>query len=70
MSIITCYYLHLTVAQQLDKKTAIPYSQNITIEGGLNLSVPVHIQMYRSHRVGIGVNVRVSKKISPNRTWY
>jgi hypothetical protein len=59
------------VAQQLDKKKAIPdYSKTLLLEGGLNLSVPVHIQMYRSHRVGIGVNVRVSKKISQNRTWY
>lgn len=67
MSIITMLlYTHLTVAQQLDKKTAIrDYSKTLLLEGGLNLSVPVHIQMYRSHRVGIGVNVRVSKKISP-----
>jgi len=67
ISIITMLlFTHLIVAQQLEQQIAIPdYSKTLLLEGGLNLSVPVHIQMYRTHRVGIGVNVRVSKKISP-----
>src|SRR3970282_2741444 len=34
------------------------------LESGINLSLPVHIQMYRSHRLGIGINLRVAEKIT------
>jgi len=34
-------------------------------ESGINLSVPVHVQMYRSHRFEIGLNLRAWRKISP-----
>ncbi|TDE28243.1 hypothetical protein E0I61_11970 [Flavobacterium ranwuense] len=34
------------------------------LESGLNLSLPVHIEMYRSHRLAVGVNVRAGKIIS------
>lgn len=37
----------------------------IVLESGFNLSLPVHIEMYRSHRLGIGVNLRVAEKITP-----
>jgi hypothetical protein len=36
------------------------------LESGVNASLPVHIQMYRSHRLAIGVNARLGKKISKN----
>ena len=39
----------------------------IQIEAGINSSLPVHIMMYRSHRLAIGVNARAWKKIS--RRW-
>lgn len=39
--------------------------KGIFLEAGLNISVPVHIEMYRSHRAGIGVNFRAAKNISP-----
>lgn len=36
----------------------------IYFESGINASLPVHIEMYRTHRLAIGVNVRVGKIIS------
>ncbi|MEZ7497767.1 hypothetical protein QO200_03350 [Flavobacterium sp. Arc3] len=67
LSVITILlFTHLAVAQQLEHQTAVPdYSKTLLLEGGLNLSLPVHIQMYRTHRVGVGINIRASKKISP-----
>lgn len=49
------------------------YAQNKTentdkkpfyLETGINASLPVHIQMYRSHRLALGINVRAGKIIS------
>ena len=45
------------------------FSQNkqdktFLIESGINISVPVHIEMYRTHRLGIGFNARVSGRFS------
>nr|WP_314897549.1 hypothetical protein [uncultured Flavobacterium sp.] len=37
---------------------------SFVLESGINLSLPVHIQMYRSHRLGIGVNLRAAEKIT------
>lgn len=34
------------------------------LETGINASLPVHIQMYRSHRLALGINVRAGKIIS------
>lgn len=56
----------ISIAQQLDDQlVSNDNSKSLLVEGGINLSLPVHIEMYRTHRVGIGINVRVSKKISP-----
>lgn len=33
-------------------------------ESGINASLPVHIEMYRTHRLGIGINARVGKIVS------
>lgn len=53
-------------AQQTDEKKVISEQNKlIFLEAGINLSLPVHIQMYRTHRLAIGVNARVWKKISP-----
>lgn len=46
-----------TVSSKKDKK--------IYIETGINLSIPVHIQMYRSHKFEIGLNARAWQKVSP-----
>jgi uncharacterized protein YxeA len=37
---------------------------SFVLESGINLSLPVHIQMYRSHRLGIGINLRIAEKIT------
>jgi hypothetical protein len=34
------------------------------LETGINLSLPVHIQMYRSHRLAVGINAKAGKIIS------
>lgn len=62
---IILFAVQFCIAQQTpEKKVANELDKSIFVEAGLNLSVPVHIQMYRSHRVGIGVNVRAARKIS------
>lgn len=37
----------------------------IHLESGINLSLPVHIMMYRTHRLAIGINTRAWKNITP-----
>ncbi|MFV5701073.1 hypothetical protein ACM55F_04285 [Flavobacterium sp. XS2P12] len=37
---------------------------SFVLESGINLSLPVHIEMYRSHRLAIGINLRVAEKIT------
>lgn len=34
------------------------------LERGINVSLPVHSQMYRSHRLAVGINTRAGKIIS------
>jgi hypothetical protein len=41
------------------------HKKSIFLESGINLSLPVHIEMYRTHRLAIGINVRAGKNISP-----
>jgi hypothetical protein len=63
-SIITI--THLCVAQQLEYKTVVrDYSKILLLEGGVNLSVSVHEELYQTHRAGVGINVRASMRISP-----
>jgi hypothetical protein len=45
---IIMYYLHLTVAQQLEKKKQYVIILNITIGRWLNLSVSVHEEISRT----------------------
>jgi hypothetical protein len=42
-------------------------NKSIHLETGFNLSLPVHIEMYRTHRIAIGINLRASKKISSKK---
>jgi tetrahydromethanopterin S-methyltransferase subunit E len=37
----------------------------LLLEGGVNLSVSVHEELYQTHRAGVGINVRASMRISP-----
>jgi hypothetical protein len=39
--------------------------QILLLEGGVNLSVSVHEELYQTHRAGVGINVRASMRISP-----
>jgi hypothetical protein len=59
-------FTHLCVAQKLEKQIVLPdYSKTLLLEGGVNLSVSVHEELYETHRAGIGINVRASMRISP-----
>jgi hypothetical protein len=65
LTTIIMFAIQFCIAQQTsEKETSNELDKAIFLEGGFNLSVPVHIQMYRSHRVGIGLNLRAAKKIS------
>jgi long-subunit fatty acid transport protein len=57
--------VQISFAQQIENnRTTSEKTNPIVLESGINLSIPVHIEMYRTHRVGIGINIRASKKIS------
>jgi hypothetical protein len=61
---IILFATQFCAAQQTsERETTNELAKSIFLEGGVNIAVPVHIQMYRSHRVGIGLNVRTAKKI-------
>jgi hypothetical protein len=52
-------------AQDKPEMSTYQNSNNSTvIEAGINASLPAHIEMYRSHRLAIGANVRIAKKIT------
>ena len=58
--------IHLVSAQELvGNHISSEKDDLIHLEAGINASLPVHIMMYRSHRLAIGVNARAWKKISP-----
>jgi hypothetical protein len=62
---ITIIALLFIVAQQLEYKTVVrDYSKILLLEGGVNLSVSVHEELYQTHRAGVGINVRASMRIS------
>lgn len=64
--IITLVAVEFVSAQEIDQGHISFKKDNlIHLESGINLSLPVHIMMYRSHRLAIGVNARAWKKISP-----
>lgn len=49
---------------KLDSDNKKKERKPIYLESGTNTSLPVHIEMYRTHRLAIGVNARVGKIIS------
>ena len=55
-----CIYAQAISEQSLISKE----KKGVYFESGINASLPVHIEMYRSHRLAIGVNARVGKIIS------
>lgn len=63
---ILFFFFQNTFAQQItEKENPSPIDKSIYYSAGLNFSLPVHIMMYRSHRLAVGVNARAFKKISP-----
>lgn len=65
-SIIMLLAIQFISAQEFEQDNILLKNENlIHLEAGINLSLPVHIMMYRSHRLAIGVNARAWKKISP-----
>lgn len=57
--------IQFTSAQTLSENNVSSQDKKkICLEAGINLSLPVHIEMYRSHRLAIGVNARAWGKIS------
>lgn len=65
LTTIILFAIQFCSAQQASlQQTTNELENPIFLEAGFNISLPVHIQMYRSHRVGIGVNIRAAKRIS------
>ena len=52
-------------AQNEPEKNISSYKNKpIYLEAGINSSLPVHIEMYRTHRLAIGINEEHGKTIS------
>ena len=60
--ILMCQSLFAQI--KLDSDSTKNERKPIYFESGINASLPVHIEMYRTHRLAIGVNARVGKIIS------
>ncbi|MFE3868816.1 hypothetical protein ACFX5E_12130 [Flavobacterium sp. LS2P90] len=58
MTLLLLFFVSFAFAQK-------EQDNSFVLESGINLSLPVHIEMYRSHRLGIGVNLRIAEKITP-----
>ncbi|PRZ27791.1 hypothetical protein [Flavobacterium granuli] len=50
--------------QTANKENSFEKNKSILMEAGINVSLPVHIQMFRTHRYAVGLNFRAFKKIS------
>jgi hypothetical protein len=65
-SSIMLLFVQFIIAQTApENDVSSKQNKKICFETGINLSIPVHIQMYRSHKFEIGFNVRAWEKISP-----
>jgi hypothetical protein len=66
---IILFATQFCAAQQTsERETTNELAKSIFLEGGVNISVPVHIQMYRSHRVWYWPQRKDRKKdIAKNR---
>jgi hypothetical protein len=53
------------MCSKLEYKTVVrDYSKILLLEGGVNLSVSVHEELYQTHRAGVGINVSVNEDFS------
>jgi hypothetical protein len=67
--ILTIFLASFSFAQKksaINKDCTSIEKQPIHLEGGFNVSLPVHIMMYRTHRLAIGANARAWKTITPH----
>ncbi len=63
---ILFFFFQSSFAQQTtEKENTSELDKSIYFSAGLNVSIPVHIMMYRSHRLAIGANARAFKNIAP-----
>jgi len=66
ITVIIFFILQNGFAQEVtENENTASYNKSIFYSAGLNASLPVHIMMYRSHRLAIGVNARAFRKIAP-----
>lgn len=63
--ILLLFAQFITAQEPVNDSIIQKKEKKIYLESGINLSIPVHIQMYRSHKFEIGANIRAWKKISP-----
>jgi hypothetical protein len=68
LCIITFFIASVSFAQKklAAKDSIFTIKRPIHLEGGFNVSIPVHIMMYRTHRLAIGANLRAWKKMTPH----
>jgi hypothetical protein len=64
ISVVLFGFQFIFAQNELEKDSTFCQDKSIYLEAGINSSLPVHIEMYRSHRWAIGVNLRAFKKIS------
>jgi hypothetical protein len=65
LTILLLLVWQFTYAQNNTENTILlKDKKSFYMEAGINASLPVHIQMYRSHRLAIGINAKVGKIIS------
>lgn len=64
---VALFSISFSYAQKklLEKNSTKKTNPIINIEVGCNVSIPVHIMMFRTHGLAIGANLRAWKTISP-----
>ncbi|MFV8466525.1 hypothetical protein [Flavobacterium sp. LB1P62] len=65
LSMVLLFVQFVTAQTASENEISSEQNKKIYLESGINLSLPVHIQMYRSHKFEIGINIRAWKKVSP-----
>lgn len=66
LSVTLLGFQFILAQNEVEKNSTFSKDKTIYLEAGINTSIPVHIEMFRSHRWAVGVNLRTFKKISEN----
>jgi hypothetical protein len=57
--IITLFFVSFSFSQiTIQTNNVNKVEKTIHLEGGFNVSIPIHIMMFRTHRLAIGGNLR------------